>query len=223
MEEAVVLFFHHRTDEVTRRHLHLLRTHNDFPVVPLFCDDEMGGTALDDAVRLPMTFQRGRNWHNVDWICRDWFRSSHRIEALRYIWLEWDCLVNAPLRDWYSDLWEADFVASRAVRPPAPWYWFRAQMAFLPHSLVPFATGIAPLNGVVLSRRAMFNYAQTDLPEGIFCELRLPTVLASCGITVSELPPDKASQNRFLPNKASLPVQGQGLFHPVKTQVDASG
>lgn len=221
MNEAVVLFVHHRNDAVTRRHLQLLRTHNDFPVVPLFCDDRMGGTALDDAVRLPMSFQRGRNWHNLDWICRDWFLSSHRIDAERYVWLEWDCLANEPLRNWYADLWYADFVASTSVRPPAPWYWFRSQRAFLPHALVPYASGITPMNGVLMSRRAMSAYAQADVPEGLFCELRLPTILASCGITASRLPSHKATQNRFLPRGASVPVIGRGLFHPVKEHCDA--
>ena len=135
MEEAVVLFGQYRNDAATQQHLELLRTHNEYPIVPLFCDDGLGGVPLPDSVQLPMTYQRGRNWHNVDWLLRDWFRSKHRIDAKRYLWLEWDCHVNMPLKDWYGAHWLEDLVGTTAVYPESKWYWFRTQRAFLPHAL----------------------------------------------------------------------------------------
>lgn len=218
MEEAVILYSHFRNDEISRNHRDLLRKHNPFPVVPLYCDDEMGGTPLEDAVRIPMTYTRGRNWHNIDWLLREWYRSTHRILAERYIWLDWDCYVNTPIKTWYGELWNSDFVGSKSVRLGEQWWWFQ-QRDGLPHDLFPYASGVVPLNGVLLSLKALSCYASITIPEGIFCELRLATVLSSKGIQVSELPESKAASNIYLPGGASVVVSGNGLFHPVKQLV----
>ena len=216
MDEAVVLLTHYRNDEVTQHHYDLLRKYNDFPIVPLYCDDGQATQPLDDAVQVPMTFRRGRAWHNLDWICWQWFQDVSRINAKRYIWLDWDCRVDVPLQQWYGDQWSDDFVASRVLQPPEKWYWFRTQRPFLPHVLTPFARGVTPLNGLLLSRHAMMTYAHEQLPEGIFCEFRLATVLASRGIEASQLPREKAATNRFLPQGDSIEVAGPGFHHPVK-------
>lgn len=220
MQEAVVLFSHFRNDQTTRQHLDLLRRFNDFPVVPLCCDDLNGCDPVETAIQVPMTFTRATNWHNLDWLFWEWYRSVHRINAHRYIWLDWDCRVDIPLKEWYGEYWHHDFVASNTVTPPTKWYWFRTQRPFLPHTLAPFACGVTPLNGVLLSRRAMATYANEELPEGIFCELRVATVLASRGINASSLPKEKAARNVFLPKGGSLRVSGPGFYHPIKTSHD---
>lgn len=219
MEEAAVLFTHFQDDETTRHHLALLRKFNDFPIIPLYCDDGQATQPVAGTVQVPMTFRRGRAWHNLDWIFCEWFRSVSRVNAERYIWLDWDCRVDVPLKEWYGEYWSHHFVASKAMRPPEKWYWFRTQRAFLPHVLSPFACGIVPLNGVLLSRFAMTTYANEQLPEGIFCEFRLATVLASRGIRASQLPPEKAATNQFLAGGNSLDVSGPGFYHPVKHMI----
>ncbi len=79
---------------------------------------------------------------------------------------------------------------------------------------------LTPLNGVLLSKRAMATYAEEELPEGVFCELRVATVLASRGIIASSLPREKAARNVFLPNGQSLKVSHPGFYHPIKTSQD---
>ena len=85
MIEAVVLFLHHRSDSLSSEQLDLLRANNGCQVVPLFCDDGQQGSPLPNAVQVPMTFTQGFNWHNIDWICRDWYLSEKRIDAERDI------------------------------------------------------------------------------------------------------------------------------------------
>lgn len=216
METAVVLFVHHKNDAVTRFHYEMLVQKNDFPIVPLFCNDG-NGVPLENAVELEKTFSRGSNWHNVDWICRDWFNSTNRIEAKRYIWLDWDCFVNQPIRRWYGKLWSCDFVACRIKKRGSSWGWFKRQQKSIPSSLSEFVVGVAPLNGVLLSRKAMEIYATAEIPDGVFSELRLPTVLASQNIVATTMPKRKAKKNRYFSRKGrNMKVTGKGLFHPVK-------
>lgn len=216
LETAVVLFVHHNNDATTRKHYELLVEHNDFPIVPLFCRDGRPGKAMPEAITLASSFSKGSNWHNVDWICRDWFLSCDRIDAQRYIWLDWDCLANEPLADWYGDCWSKDFVVSQIKRLDSKWGWFRRRKGQLPNGLASHRIGIAPLNGVLLSRRAMRAFCESDLPDGVISEMRLPTMLAAKGIHATEMPREKAKTNRYLPRNQSIAIHGTGLFHPVK-------
>lgn len=215
--QAVVLFVHHMDNKLTRKHFRLLEKHNDFPIVPICCDDGQQNRPLKNAVWVPKTFCSGNNWHNVDWICAEWFRNESKVVADRYIWIDWDCRVDVPLENWYGkETWNQDFVASHILKPPCPWYWFDVQIPKLPRALQHFAIGVAPLNGVMLSHTAMSMYADLKLPDGIFSELRLGTVLGSIGINPTPLPSEKASRNLFLEDGKSINVDDSGFSHPVK-------
>jgi hypothetical protein len=215
--EAVVFYLHHVANEAMRYHLQLLRKHNAFPIVIAHCDDSGAVVPHEESIEIPKEYERGTNWHNADWIWQTWYKSRHRVEADRYIYLEWDCYADVPLKDWYADLWDADVVTSLAHRPPSNWYWLQSQLEYMPQELSSHATGLAPLNGVLLSRRAIEHFSQTALHECIFSELRLGSILAAKGFTVETLPMEKAINNVFLEHTASLTTRPGGFYHPVKS------
>lgn len=199
--ELTILFVHHDCCDVTRFHFDVVNSVQPGLVVPVFCNDGTCGRPIPRAIRLPMSFTRGRNWHNVDWIIRDWFRSCDRVDSKRYVIMDWDCYCNIDLQNWFGDLWDSPFVGSNVAEQS--WYWF-LQRDFLPHNLFHFACGVWPLNGVLMSNFAMQIFASELLPEGIFSELRLPTVLAGRGIQPLGLPASKAKSNTFL-SKGAVP------------------
>lgn len=217
MEEAVVLFLHHRADATTHHHYELLKRHNPFPIIPAFCND--GGTVIPllNSVEITKSYQRGRNWHNGDWILHQWFNSPAMIEAKRYIYIEWDCCVDLPLADWYGDLWNSDAVGSVIEQLPSRWFWFESQYDYLPYEWQKFARGIVPLNGTLLSQHAMQTFGAMQLPEAINAELRLATALAFSGIKLEPMPAQKAIKNVYLPFGRSLQPQTGSFTHPVKT------
>lgn len=217
MHECVILFSHYKNCEVTRRHLELLRQSNGtYPIVPIYCEDGRPVQPVAGAIRVPKTFERGNNWHNGDAVFREWFRGPHRIDAERYMWIEWDCQVTVPVAEWYSEVWRADAAATWVPRPPMMWDWFQAQGKSLPQRLQPHAAGVVPLNGILLSRRALETIAAEPLLEGIFCELRVGTMLRAHGFEIAEFPIWKGRTNIYLSHSRSVEVAGRGLFHPVK-------
>jgi hypothetical protein len=211
--EVTILFVHHDSCQVTQTHYEVLNNSHPGNVIPVFCNDGTCGNPLPNAIRLPMSYTRGRNWHNVDWIVRDWFRSCDRIDSKRYVIIDWDCYCNISLQAWFGEWWDSHLVGSNVA--DASWYWF-SQRDFLPHSLFRFACGVWPLNGLLISNLAMHVFASEALPDGVFSELRLPTVLAGRGFQASGLPTEKSQNNTYLSNRESVRVVGDGLFHPVK-------
>jgi hypothetical protein len=84
-----------------------------------------------------------------------------------------------PIREYYREVWDAD-AAATAVHTPqsyAVWPWFKE----LPDELRPFAMGLSPLNGVMLSHRALAAVCAGPLPPNVFCECRLGTALKAAG------------------------------------------
>ena len=217
MHPCVVLFSHHKNCEVTRLHLKLLRESNPAtPVVPVWCADGNPVESVAGAVEVAKSFREGGNWHNCDAVLREWFRSPDRIEAERYLWIEWDCRVTVAVEEWYAEVWNADAAGTWVPRPPMMWDWFSGEYDRLPPHLKPHAAGIVPFNGVLLSRRALEAFAAEPLADGFFCELRLGTTLRSLGFEPVEVPTWKGRTNVYLSESRSLRVTEPGLWHPVK-------
>ncbi len=145
-----------------------------------------------------------------------WFRHGG-LRARRYIYLEWDALTTAPVRDFYAEVWDRDAAGSTAVlveRDPG-WYWFR-QADRLPPHLRPKAGGIVPLNGVLLSHRALAAVAGGEIPPGVFSELRLGTLLRHAGFEMGELPGPKRAMNSFDRGLVAFDAGRPGIYHPIK-------
>jgi hypothetical protein len=213
--EAVVIFAHHDNDAVTRWHFEKLKSLNPFPVVPVVINARehlCGAVHLSNAGRAHES-----NWFGGDRFVYGFFK-RRLVTAHRYIYLEWDTYATAPLREYYSEVWDSDAAASEVVTPRGEpdWPWF-AQRKNLPAEMQPYSAGLRPLNGVILSHRALSTIAEISTPENVFSEYRLGTLLCAAGFTLSALPEHKAKNNSYDPGRITFDPLTPSLYHPVKT------
>jgi hypothetical protein len=195
--DICAFFFHHRADPVTVRNLALLRASNPAAAVVVAhradggtCQPLAGSTAVTCPTRVT------GNWANLDQVWLAWYRSSARVDAARYLFLEADCAVTGPLADTYP---AADAVASEFIGPPGA------------------SVGIAqPFNGVMLARSVMDRLAAMRYPpHGRHCEWTLGTAVRVAGFAWTQLLPAAAARN--VPSQQGTPaVTGPGVWHPVR-------
>lgn len=216
MLECCILFVHYRNDPTTQAHLELLRRLNPYPVVAV-CNaaPEHVDGALDVA-GLTTRWSDEHPWGGADTVLYRWFLHGG-VRAERYVLLEWDTLATMPVREFYDEVWDADAagaVVKRIERDP-DWFWFH-QLGRLPEPLRPYAGGLLPLNGTLLSHRALAAVAAGPIPSDVFCELRLGTLLRSCGFPLTELPEPKRRMNSYDSRLIAFDATLPGIYHPVK-------
>ena len=201
----------------------MLRANNAYPIVPL-CN----GTAesIADAVDVSpfaAEFAGENKWWGSDATIYCWFRHCRSVEAERYAVIEWDTLATMPLEEYYAEVWDADAAAAEIKTPASDpnWEWFRLHGGRLPQDLRPFAAGLVPFNGTLLSHRAMEKVCGMQIPHNINNELRLGTLLRAGGFALRTMPPAKAATNNW---RADLITVGDtpGVYHPVKTILDSA-
>lgn len=214
-----ILFAHHRSDAVTRHHLHVLQQHNPHDPVVLLCNgsiDPLAGAI--DVSQLSDEFAGENKWLGSDVMLYLWFRHCRNIEAERYAIIEWDTLATMPLREYYRDVWDAD-AAGCGLKTPQhspTWEWFVAHGSRLPEPLRTHMVGLVPFNGILLSHRALEQICQQEIPRHINNELRLGTLLSTCGFQLKTIGPAAASNNQWRADQ--IKISGRpGLYHPVKS------
>ena len=217
MLECCIVFTHYRDDDTTRYHLDLLRRLNPFPVVAV-CN--ASPERVEGAVDVDLLSRRWSDedkWSSADSILYRWFLHGG-IRARRYLMLEWDTLATMPVKEFYGELWDRDAVATsvKRIETHPEWQWFRQQLHLLPPHLRQHAAGVVPFNGLLLSHRALAAVVEADPPPGIFCELRIGTLLRASGFDLSELPPEKRKMNSFHPLNISFDGVTPGIYHPIK-------
>lgn len=219
MLECCILFAHYRDDPTTRAHLDLLRRLNPYPVVAL-CNaaPEHVDGALDVA-RLTTRWAEEHPWSGADAILYRWFLHGG-LRAQRYVFLEWDTLATMPVREFYDEVWDVDAAGSvaRRIEHDPDWYWFH-QVGQMPEPLRGHAGGLIPLNGTLLSHRALAAVATGPVPQGIFCELRLGTLLRSSGFALTELPEPKRRMNSYDRRLITFDAGRPGIYHPIKGEI----
>lgn len=152
-------------------------------------------------------------WRNCGRFLRTWWRENHsRILHNRILFIEHDVKINGCLPDW-----RGRGIAGKDIKTPhdhPDWHWW-IEIAGLAGQGVRGA-GVAPLGVLFVTREAMNRIAAPEwdhlFGKDLFCELRLPSAVASCDLPVEQvaLPwvSDAASQiDRNLP----------GIHHPVKS------
>jgi hypothetical protein len=208
---CVVIFGHHRDCAVTKHNLALLRK-NLFPVIPVHFQ---GQGHLEGSAELGSV---GNPWAEGDQFLIRWFR-NRPFDAERYLYLEWDCWCSLPIPEWFQEVWDADVSTPRLLTPREhpDWYWF-SQVPALPPEFRPHACGMAILNGIMLSHRALEAVASMPLPQGIFSELRIGTMAQAAGFKPVAWPAEKDRTNRYFQNGSiTFNPAVPGLYHPVKS------
>ena len=219
MLECCILFAHYHDDPTTRTHLNLLRMLNPYPVVAVCNAAPMHVDGALDIARLSTQWADEHPWGGADTILYRWFLHGG-LHAKRYIFLEWDTLATMPVREFYDEVWDADAAGSVAKRieDDPDWIWFH-QVGLLPESLRSHAGGLLPLNGTLLSHRALAAVARSPVPPGIFCELRLGTLLRSLGFALTELPEPKRRMNSYDRRLITFAIDQPGIYHPIKNLI----
>ena len=220
MLECAIIFPHYRNDEVTRKHLQILRKLNPYPVIAVCCNEPEHVPEAIDVGKLTQPIVNGDNWNNCDTILYRWFM-CRGLNAERYIYLEWDNYATAPVREVYRSVWDADAAATNVFdyHHSKDWFWFN-QYWSIPPRLRPFAAGMCPFNGIMLKHKALAALTYGSIPSGLFCELRVATLLKSYGFEAAKIDRKYGGQNvatvgRF--GKPGVPRRNTpGIYHPVK-------
>jgi hypothetical protein len=217
--DVCLLFLHHKSDDLTRHNLASIRHHNpDVPVVPIHCRDGNPCDPLPDSIEVPCTFKRGANWQSADAIIYEWFRGPHVVQAERYIVLEWDTHATQHVRECYKDVWDKDAAGVNVMlRGRDSYSWFDTQTQFLPRDWWPHVAALSPLCGVMLSHRALADLAAEPLVDGVYCEVRIGTMLHWCGYPLTSLA-ERGRTLEWIPSSQSRVIDPvPGIYHPVRT------
>jgi hypothetical protein len=216
--DLCILFFFHKCDELTQFHLASLRKHNpDSFILPLTDDVPQLLPGAIDVARFPSSFATAQKWRSVDTTFYRWFE-NRSFNARRYLSLEYDCLCTVNLRDYYSEVFDADVAGvdffTREQNPR--WKWFMSgEMDKLPAEDRKYAAGICPLTCTFYSHEALEEISRRIHRQDLFSELRLGTIVNKLGLAFRPLPPLKRSTVCWhtYPWQANRP----GLFHGIKS------
>jgi hypothetical protein len=209
--QLCILFLHHSDDDLTHFHAELIQRLNPgVPFVPLTFD-----RGLPNALRFKMP-EVTDQWHDNDLLIYAWFLSPHRLDAERYLVVEYDTYCTVPFREFYAGVWDQPVACARVVtlQNDPKWWWFRAIQ-----DRTPFGEnlmGMSPICGILLSWVAL----KTIAPDGLsptyrllLSECRIGTLVRAAQFTPALICPDAASFITFQP----VIPKGGGIWHPVKT------
>ena len=223
MNDLTILFGHIQADELTLRHLEIIRTLNPgVPIVPLtFQADDSAGQALPGSFRATQLEPRfvGQNpWAAADCLIYAWYvhARTQQTAAHRYAYAEWDMLFRVPMRDFYAEVWDRDVACAECffIDRHWSWNWFK-EIYRLPKEIRKFAAGLSPFAGTFLSDRALDKITKQPIPLHVFCELRLGTLANAAGFEIARLPYDKC-RNLTWKQELLYPVKSP-VYHPVKS------
>lgn len=160
-------------------------------------------------------------WLNTDISVFKWFiENKDIINYERFIIVEWDCWCDCSIQQYFSRVWDCEVVVPNIKFPERDdWYWF-STIGLLPLNAQPFAAGITPMTGVLISNNAMTQISKEILkPQyaSLNSELRLGTIATMLNLD----PVVNPSYTRALGWKGICPfdLKYKGLHHPRKTLI----
>jgi hypothetical protein len=164
-------------------------------------------------------------WSNLDLVILNWFATMGESKDLDYlIFIEQDMLMTktiASLYDSYTQ-YDAAFVQFRKATPA---WWFydyppgsgsrKTLLKWL--KLKHFKSDLYAciFAGAMISRRVLESMVHLDLPAS-YCEMRLPTVVASMGFSCGRLEFPMVKYRPFLTEEEVAERPEAGIFHPVR-------
>jgi hypothetical protein len=219
MADLGIIFAHFTLNEATRVNLESFRRWHDGPILTVTSSDlNFEGGCL--AKNFPL-WELQKEWYNADFAIYQAYL-SRPVPCERWFYAEWDCYCNMPVREYLHHVWDFDFAAPSVrlhYREPE-WAWFR-EMPQLPERMRPYAMGVVPLNGIMLSDRALSAIVAAELKERltVHCEFRIGTLGNACGYPAVANPlGNSMTWTNALPqlrdpNHVRLPP---GIWHPIK-------
>jgi hypothetical protein len=218
MDEVIFLFLYHQLNEVTLRHHALLRQfHPRDEIVPLgyqlTIPKVLPGT-VDVALDWDYGWPIRSVWHEVDKIFLRWFRRKDRPSARRYVFFEYDILVNSTAPEFYASSWNSDLAAVSIKRPKddPSWPWWRHG----PRLGVSEAhwCGVVPMSATMWSNEAFTRLAASNRFQDCYCELRMGTLARMLGLHLEVIP--NAFRSVSWRERDITVDQRRTWFHPVK-------
>jgi hypothetical protein len=209
--QLCILFLHHSNDDLTRFHAELIQHLNpDTPFVPLTFD-----RGLRNALRFEMP-EVTDQWHDNDLLIYAWFLSPHRLDAERYLVVEYDTYCTAPFREFYAGVWDQPVACARVVtlEKDPKWWWFRTIQDRTPFGK--HLMGMSPICGILFSRAALEKIAPNGLSptyRPLLSECRIGTLVCAAQFMPALIRPDAALFITFQP----VIPKGEGIWHPVKS------
>jgi hypothetical protein len=183
------------------------------PLIPLIHDGEPVLPGTIDVRAYPTRYVTDDKWRSCDSIIYRWF-SERKLDAKRYIIYEWDMYGSQSVPEFYESVWNVDVacVAPQTPHVNPSWYWFREVSRL--GELAPFAAGLAPWAGVLLSARALRAMCEGPFLPDVACELRAGTLANHAGfeITAMAFAEGLISYHARRIQLSSRP----GLYHPIK-------
>lgn len=211
LDHLTLYLWYRKSCPVTAAHLARLREIEGADrVIPL----DVSGLPRPGAVRLGPYANESR-WHGPDAVVYQWARSEAFVPARRYFVIEWDALVNSPLRDWVGDRYDADLAATSVGDPASlpAWKWWQ-DLPLLPAYVRAKAGAMCPYGAHLISGRCLEAVVEQRPVPGVFCELRLASYARAAGFNLTPFRPD-APGHAWLDDKA--PTDAPGVWHPVKS------
>lgn len=119
-------------------------------------------------------------WLNTDLSLFRWYLNNKAAaNSKRYVIVEWDCWCNCSVYDYFQKVWDDDLVVPSVKYPERDaWEWF-FQIRNLPIPVRPYAVGITPMCGLLVSQRAFEAIGTESLKPEYYrlnSELRLGTI-----------------------------------------------
>lgn len=215
MNDCCILFSYIRPSGVAKRHYELIRQHNPgHVIVPVTAYDLR---LSDDSVCLagrPSRWDLSDMWRGCDSNVYRWWPTAP--PARRYIYLEYDSYCTVGVREVFDSVWDADFACREFQSPIHSDNRWGGEVSALAEVERRHASWLWPLNGFLASRDCLEAVVRGVSSAPVFCEVRLATAVAAVGAAVATMP--------WWVTNSSSPVEvgpEPGIYHPVKTAVDA--
>jgi hypothetical protein len=212
-----ILFLYHKCDPLTKFHLSSLAASNPNSFILPLTDSvpELLPGSVDVGV-FPSTFEEGQKWRTIDTTVYRWFE-NRTFNARRYLLVEYDCLCNVDLEDYYREVLDAEVAVIDYFTPKENprWKWFgESELSKLPPEDRKYAGGVVPFTCTMFSHDALARIVDGILRNDIFSELRLGTAVRKLGLDCRRLPVPKRSTITW--HGYPWRTDGLGLFHSVK-------
>ncbi len=227
MPDTGILFLHYDDDPVTKQNLESFRRSNPHcAIVPISSGKLLEGGVLVPQNEIGRIYMDGVSkshtsaWRNCDLMAYAWYQ-SRKIECSRWIMAEWDCFCTMNVNNFFRRVSDMDFVAPSTRYPSRDpeWGWFREINRL--GKLLPYAMGVSPFCGCVLSDRALSAMSEMQRQENLdcFCDMRLATLGNACGFPPAANPHASGTIGPAPLNREDIDLAVPAIWHPVKFTV----